>query len=218
MPSSAMFTTPERSEMIPPSAAKSSGVANVSPDAISADQVKTSVTFAVVWFVIASASGIAIKPRKTAAPPSRRCLRSQQDPTPASAAITPSTIDGTVVRARIGGSGRIQAIAASTTAAIPMRLVVTAGLRLPRWSVRVWARRWRSSSRLRPQCLGGVQGGVIGLERLREVGTGLRSAPAELGRQSQQPYAIRSVETRSTTRPSMISVSCGASSGLSEEV
>ena len=75
-----MFTTPERSEMIPPSAAKSSGVANVSPDAITADQVKTSLTFAVVWLVIASASGIATRPTKTAAPPSRAVLAIEQDP------------------------------------------------------------------------------------------------------------------------------------------
>ena len=77
-----MFTTPLRSEMMPPSAAKISGVANVSPEAITADHVNTSRTFAAVWFVIASASGIAISPAPIVAPPSRRCFGSSRTTTP----------------------------------------------------------------------------------------------------------------------------------------
>ena len=121
MPSRPMFTTPLRSEMIPPSAAKISGVVNVSPDAITADQVKTSRTFAEVWLVIASASGIAIRPSPTATPPSRRCLRIAQDRgADQSPRSRRARSTAPAVRTMIGGSVRIQAIAASTTAPMPI--------------------------------------------------------------------------------------------------
>ena len=45
IPSSPMFTTPERSENIPPSAPKISGVAKRSIDAKSADQTTTVSSF-----------------------------------------------------------------------------------------------------------------------------------------------------------------------------
>ncbi len=47
----------------------------------------------------------------------------RRPPTPNSAAAIPSTIDGTGVRTRIGGSVRIQAIAPIATEAIPTRLI-----------------------------------------------------------------------------------------------
>ncbi len=122
-----MFTTPLRSEMIPPSAAKISGVANVSPDAITADQVNTSFTFAAVWLVIASESGIAISPAPTVAPPRRRCFGSRRTRAPMIAAIRPSAIDGTGVRSVIGGSVRIHAIPASTAAPMPTCLAKLGG-------------------------------------------------------------------------------------------
>ena len=55
MPSSPMFTTPLRSEIMPPSAANSSGVAKRSIAAISADQVKTDSSVAADEFADAAA-------------------------------------------------------------------------------------------------------------------------------------------------------------------
>ena len=185
MPSSAMFTTPERSEMIPPSAAKISGVAKVrGPDAITADQVNTSRTFAAVWLVIASASGDPpdqADPDRQAAEPAmlgvperdpRRRLDGALRSRPARSTMAPA------LRTRIGGSvpGSGRSLRQYRAAAMPTRLMV----RLVAASFGVGA---------------GAGAGVVAVVTVISPGSGLSASAASSAgssqRQSRSPFLER---------------------------
>ena len=118
IPSSPMFTTPERSEMTPPRAAKIEGVANRSMAAARADQTMTRSRFVSPDSVAATAP-IAQRTAQTIAPqPSRRCpSRITQTPRPAAPSARAS--DGTGVRTSSGGSASQNANRPSATAAQP---------------------------------------------------------------------------------------------------
>src|SRR3954453_14503699 len=117
MPSMPMFTTPLRSEIRPPSAPHSSGVANRSIPAISADQVTTSSRWPVPDWGAANAPAPPIRPAAIAPQP-RGFSPWVTATAPSVTAISPSAIEGTGVRRRIGGSAMNHA---STPSAIPVK-------------------------------------------------------------------------------------------------
>src|SRR3954463_15548705 len=123
MPSMPMFTTPLRSEIRPPSAPHSSGVANRSIAAISADHVTTSSRWPVPDWVAANAPAPPIRPAAIAPQP-RRFSPWVTATAPSVTAISPSAIEGTGVRRRIGGSAMNHA---STPSAIPVQATGRAG-------------------------------------------------------------------------------------------
>ena len=106
-----MFTTPLRSENMPPIAPKTSGVANANVCAISAAS-KTAFRFPVPERVARMPSPIPIRPAATAPQPSRRRPRVTVQ-IPKTAATTPTTIGQVTVRAWIGGMARNAAKAPS---------------------------------------------------------------------------------------------------------
>src|ERR1700751_2330044 len=125
MPSSPMLITPLDSEITPPSAANTSGVAYRSVAATSADQVNTDSSVDVPELTDAAAPAPANRATTIAPDPS---LRSPPaiDHAPAPTASTASTIDGTMLRTSIGGIVITHAIAARTMPAMPTRLAETA--------------------------------------------------------------------------------------------
>src|SRR4051812_47377109 len=99
MPSRPMFTTPERSETTPPSAPKTSGVANRSIAAASADHTTTLSRRASPDCVAATAP-IAPTTPATIAPQPRRALPSRTAQPPSPTAPTAIAIDGPPGEAR----------------------------------------------------------------------------------------------------------------------
>src|SRR3954467_9651042 len=99
-----MFTTPLRSEYIPPIPANTSGVEKTSIDAIS-DAVKTLLRFSLPERVARIPSPIPSAERTTAPQPSRRRPRIAVH-TPSAAPTTPTRIGQRIVRASIGGRER----------------------------------------------------------------------------------------------------------------
>src|SRR3954452_20086877 len=87
MPSMPMFTTPLRSEMRPPSAPQSSGVANRSIAAISADHVTTSSRWPVPDRVAGAAALGVPGPRRRPRAPADRADDARRDRAPAAAAV-----------------------------------------------------------------------------------------------------------------------------------
>src|SRR4051812_7556586 len=112
-----MFTTPLRSENMPPIAPKTSGVENTNIDAIS-EAVKTMFRFDVLDRVARMPRPIPISAAATAPQPRRRRPRSAVE-SPSVAAATPTTIGQRIERSAIGGSARKQAKTPSTMPATP---------------------------------------------------------------------------------------------------
>ena len=121
MPSSPTLITPLDSQITPPSAANSSGVAYRSVAATSADQVNTDSSVATDEFAEATAPATANRATTIASDPS---LRSPPaiDQAPAQTASMASTIDGAIPRTSIGGIVITHASAARTTPAMPICL------------------------------------------------------------------------------------------------
>jgi hypothetical protein len=109
-----MFTTPLRSENVPPIAAKTSGVAkpNVCATSVASNAASR---FAVLDWRARSPSPIPRRPAATAPQPSRRRPRATVQ-TPHSAARIPTRIGHQIARASIGG---IHRSAARAPRAIP---------------------------------------------------------------------------------------------------
>ncbi len=118
MPSSPMLITPLRSQTIPPSAPKISGVAKRSMAAASADQTKTSSRLPSPERVATTAPIAPRTPAAAAHPPSRRSSP-RHATTPAPTAAAASSRDGTGVRSISGGRAMNQATAPSATPAHP---------------------------------------------------------------------------------------------------
>jgi hypothetical protein len=119
MPSRAMFTTPLRSENIPPSAAKVRGVAQRNVAAINADQTKTPSRLAACACVARTAQPTATSAPTTAPPPTRRSPRVNAQMPAAIAQIASSTGSRTD-RTVTGGSATHRAMMSSTIPAIPI--------------------------------------------------------------------------------------------------
>ena len=109
IPSSPMFTTPDRSEKRPPSAAKASGVANRSVAANSADQTTTLSSFPMPESVARNASPKPNTPAAIANAPNRRSPLIAT-PRPSMTAISASTRLGTHERMLSGGRASHAAI------------------------------------------------------------------------------------------------------------
>ena len=106
--------TPLRSHMMPPSAAKASGVAKRNIAAISADHTNTSSRLLSPDFVATTAPTAPMMPAAIAPQPSRRSPPCTAI-TPAATATAPSSRDGTGVRISNGGSAMNQASAPQAT-------------------------------------------------------------------------------------------------------
>ncbi len=119
MPSSPMFTTPLRSENMPPTAAKISGVAYRSIEAVRAPHTNTASRFATLEIVAAtpsapsaSASTIAVIPRR------RRPLHAVHAPSASAAAAI--AIGTAACRADTGGTAIQNATIARAIPAMPV--------------------------------------------------------------------------------------------------
>ena len=123
-----MFTTPERSETMPPNAPNTSGVANRSIAAASADHTTTASRLPSPDFVDATAPIPPSTPATTAPQPSRRSP-SRTVHSPSATAATAITIEGAGVRTSSGGSASHQA---KTPSATPLQPAHTARLAVPR--------------------------------------------------------------------------------------
>src|SRR5215218_9565731 len=117
MPSRPMFTTPERSENIPPSAAKVSGVAKTSIEAIRLG-VKTSPRFPTLDCIARIASPPPTTPAAIAPPPTRPPPLVTAT-MPNSTATIPSRTGQTGERAVIGGIARMNAATPRTIPTVP---------------------------------------------------------------------------------------------------
>ena len=123
MPSRPMFTTPLRSENMPPMAAKMSGVANASPSEISVDQVMTSLRLDALAWTANTPATIASAPLATAPQPTRRSPRVIAA-TPSSAEIAPRMSGAAMVSSVRGGSVSQSATGASAMPSMASRLGV----------------------------------------------------------------------------------------------
>jgi hypothetical protein len=127
IPSSAMFTTPLRSENMPPIAANVSGVAKRSI-ASRMPPVNTSSRFATLERVASSASAVPRTPAATAPQPIFRCPRETAQ-TPAKTARRPTRSDQTIERVVSGGNASQNATRPSTMPATP--IVLGSASRIP---------------------------------------------------------------------------------------
>ncbi len=150
IPSRPMFTTPERSENMPPSEANASGVANRSIAARSADQTTTLSSLPTLDSVAANAIAKPNRPDAIANPPNRRSPRIAT-PMPSITAISASTRLGTHDRSVSGG----RAIQAAT---MPMAMPIQATRRSP-WGIRAAT---GSATLVMPTPLSADAGGTTG--------------------------------------------------------
>ena len=118
IPSSPMFTTPLRSENMPPIAAKTSTVVNhKAPDRRVDQRTASSRCWALAW-VAAAPAAIPIRPLATAPQPIRPSPRVTA-PTPRSAPIAPTIIGTKAVRTASGGRAIQNAMMPSAIPTIP---------------------------------------------------------------------------------------------------